>query len=100
MRRRLLVWGYGAWLWRAALFLGIALAVYHLFFKVLGIFLMLVELVWFIFMPIVNEWRQWWSRREQAPGPRVLLSGLVLLALRSEERRVGKGSVCTCRFWG
>ena len=45
MRRRLLVWGYGAWIWRAALFFGIALTVYHLFFKVLGIFLMLVELV-------------------------------------------------------
>ncbi|HZX16040.1 MAG TPA: biotin/lipoyl-binding protein [Pseudomonas sp.] len=81
MRRRLLVWGYGAWLWRAALFLGIALAVYHLFFKVLGIFLMVVELVWFIFMPIATEWRQWWSHREQAHGPRVLLTGLGLLAL-------------------
>ena len=79
MRRRLLVWGYGAWLWRAVLFFGIALAVYHLFFKVLGIFLMLVELVWFIFMPIVNEGRQWWSRREHAHVPRVLLTGLLLL---------------------
>jgi putative peptide zinc metalloprotease protein len=81
MQRRLLVWGYGAWLWRAALFFGIALAVYHLFFKVLGIFLMLVELVWFIFLPILSEWRQWWSRREQAHAPRVLLSGLALLGL-------------------
>ena len=81
MQRRLLIWGYGAWLWRAALFFGIALAVYHLFFKVLGIFLMLVELVWFIFLPIMSEWRQWWTRREQAHAPRVLLSGLVLLGL-------------------
>lgn len=81
MQRRLLIWGYGSWLWRAALFFGIALAVYHLFFKVLGIFLMLVELVWFIFLPIMSEWRQWWGRREQAHGPRVLLSGLVLLGL-------------------
>jgi putative peptide zinc metalloprotease protein len=81
MQRRLLIWGYGSWLWRAALFFGIALAVYHLFFKVLGIFLMLVELVWFIFLPIMSEWRQWWTRREQAHAPRVLLSGLVLLGL-------------------
>lgn len=81
MQRRLLIWGYGAWLWRAALFFGIALAVYHLFFKVLGIFLMLVELVWFIFLPILSEWRQWWTRREQAHAPRVLLSGLALLGL-------------------
>ena len=81
MQWRLLIWGYGSWLWRAALFFGIALAVYHLFFKVLGIFLMLVELVWFIFLPIMSEWRQWWTRREQAHAPRVLLSGLALLGL-------------------
>ena len=81
MQRRLLIWGYGAWLWRAVLFFGIALAVYHLFFKVLGIFLMLVELVWFIFLPILSEWRQWWSRRDQAHAPRVLLSSLTLLGL-------------------
>jgi putative peptide zinc metalloprotease protein len=81
MQRRLLIWGYGSWLWRAALFFGIALAVYHLFFKVLGIFLMLVELVWFIFLPIMSEWRQWWTRREQAYAPRVLLSGMALLGL-------------------
>ncbi|ROL80215.1 peptidase M50 [Pseudomonas chlororaphis] len=80
MQRRLLWWGYGSWLWRAVLFFGIALAVYHLFFKLLGIFLMLVELVWFIFLPIVREWREWWTRREQAHAPRVLLSGLGLLA--------------------
>lgn len=80
MQRRLLWWGYGSWLWRAVLFFGIALAVYHLFFKLLGIFLMLVELVWFIFLPIVREWREWWTHREQAHAPRVLLSGLGLLA--------------------
>ncbi|WP_421549369.1 HlyD family efflux transporter periplasmic adaptor subunit [Pseudomonas sp. QD4] len=81
MQRRLLWWGYGSWLWRAALFFGIALAVYHLFFKLLGIFLMLVELVWFIFLPICKEGYQWWARREQAYTPRVLLTGLGLLAL-------------------
>ncbi|NWE50769.1 site-2 protease family protein, partial [Pseudomonas gingeri] len=81
MQRRLLWWGFLSWLWRAALFFGIALAVYHLFFKLLGIFLMLVELGWFIFLPIFKETREWWSRREQAHTPRVLLSGLGLLAL-------------------
>ncbi|WP_416771236.1 biotin/lipoyl-binding protein [Pseudomonas sp. RHF3.3-3] len=81
MRRRLLGWGFMSWLWRAALFFGIALAVYHLFFKLLGIFLMLVELGWFIFLPIFKETREWWARREQAHTPRVLLSGLGLLGL-------------------
>jgi putative peptide zinc metalloprotease protein len=81
MQRRLLIWGYGSWLWRAVLFFGIALAVYHLFFKLLGIFLMFVELVWFIFLPIVREWREWWTRRDQAHAPRVLLSTLGLAAI-------------------
>ncbi|MCF6754308.1 biotin/lipoyl-binding protein [Pseudomonas stutzeri] len=81
MRRRLLVWGYGAWLWRAALFLGIALAVYHLFFKVLGVFLMVVELVWFIGLPIFKEFRHWWNARKQAHPARVWLTSLGLLAL-------------------
>ncbi len=82
MRRRLLWWGYGAWLWRAALFLGIALAVYHMFFKVLGIFLMLVELLWFIGLPIWREWQEWWSRRGQAhPGKSRLTGAVVLLVL-------------------
>ncbi|MGX5725130.1 HlyD family efflux transporter periplasmic adaptor subunit [Metapseudomonas otitidis] len=85
MRRRLLAWGYGSWIWRAALFFGIALTVYHLFFKVLGIFLMLVELVWFIGLPIWKEFGEWWQRRDQADPRKVLLTGsalgLVLLVL-------------------
>ncbi|WP_110690925.1 efflux RND transporter periplasmic adaptor subunit [Salinicola endophyticus] len=81
MRKRLLIWGYGAWIWRAILFLGIALAVYHLFFKVLGIFLMLVELLWFIGLPIWRELRQWWQRREQADPRKTLLTGLGLGAI-------------------
>lgn len=82
MRRRLLVWGYGAWLWRAVLFFGIALAVYHLFFKVLGIFLMLVELVWFIGLPVWKELQQWWLRRGQAaPGKTLRVAGGLALLL-------------------
>ncbi|MGP0172273.1 HlyD family efflux transporter periplasmic adaptor subunit [Pseudomonas sp. NCHU5208] len=81
MRKRLLIWGYGSWIWRAILFLGIALAVYHLFFKVLGIFLMLVELLWFIGLPIWRELGEWWQRREQANPHKALLTGLGLGAV-------------------
>lgn len=81
MRKRLLLWGYGSWLWRAALFFGIALAVYHLFFKMLGIFLMLVELTWFIGLPIWREMVEWWQRREQAHPRRLFFSGVLLLGL-------------------
>lgn len=81
MRRRLLIWGYGSWLWRAALFLGIALAVYHMFFKLLGIVLMLVELLWFIGLPIWREWQEWWRRRDQAAPGKTLLTAAGLLML-------------------
>ncbi len=81
LRRRLLCWGYASWLWRALLFLGIALAVYHLFFKLLGIALMLLELAWFIGLPIWREMREWWQRRGQAHPPRLLLSASLALAL-------------------
>ncbi|QNH06047.1 biotin/lipoyl-binding protein [Pseudomonas sp. B11D7D] len=81
MTRRLLIWGYGSWIWRAILFLGIALAVYHLFFKVLGIFLMVVELLWFIGLPIWRELGEWWQRREQADSRKVLITSLSLAAV-------------------
>ncbi|WP_043311685.1 HlyD family efflux transporter periplasmic adaptor subunit [Pseudomonas sp. ML96] len=82
MQRKLLLWGYGSWLWRAALFLGIALAVYHMFFKVLGIFLMLVELVWFIGLPVWREMQEWWQLRGHAhPGKSLLTGAALLLAL-------------------
>lgn len=83
LQRRLLLWGYASWLWRAVLFFGIALAVYHLFFKVLGIFLMLVELGWFIVLPVWRELKLWWTYREHARRRRALatLGGGALLLL-------------------
>src|SRR5690606_18782095 len=61
----MLAWAYGAWIWRFLLFMGIALLVYHAFFTVLGIFLMLVEIVWFIGRPLWKEMGEWWQRRER-----------------------------------
>jgi len=63
--RLMLLWAYGTWLYRFFLFLGIALLVYHLFFKLLGIFLMLVELWWFIGKPIAAEFAHWWGERKR-----------------------------------
>jgi len=81
LRRRLLCWSYASWIWRAVLFFGIALAVYHLFFKVLGIFLMMVELVWFIGLPVWREWQHWWKHRDKAQPRKVLLLGGALAGL-------------------
>jgi len=59
--------GFGAALiiYRFFVFLGIALLVYHLFFQPLGLFLMCVELVWFIGIPIWNELKIWWTTRNK-----------------------------------
>ena len=64
LQRKLLVWGYASWIWRFFLFFGIALVVYHFFIKVIGIGLMLVEIVWFIALPIAKEAYAWWSMRK------------------------------------
>ncbi|MCG4454784.1 biotin/lipoyl-binding protein [Pseudomonas sp. MMS21-TM103] len=79
LSRRLLIWGYSAWLWRAALFFAIALIVYHLFFKLLGSFLMLVELAWFIGLPVWREMREWWQRRDQMHTRKQLRNLLALV---------------------
>ncbi|MEI7238836.1 HlyD family efflux transporter periplasmic adaptor subunit [Pectobacterium brasiliense] len=81
MAKRLLLWGYASWVWRFFLFFGIALAVYHYFFKVLGIFLMLVEVGWFIVLPIVQECAQWWHQRKRSQRRAVWRTVLCLLLL-------------------
>ena len=85
-RRTLIVFAFVTWIYRLIVFLGIALMVYFFFFKALGIFLMLVELVWFIARPAwmeVSVWKKRWPevrmrRRQRIYG---VLAGLFLLAL-------------------
>jgi len=60
----LILYAWGTWVYRFLLFMGIALLVYHFFFKVLGVFLMLVEVTWFIALPIYKEMLHWLSNRE------------------------------------
>ncbi|MEO5338399.1 MAG: HlyD family efflux transporter periplasmic adaptor subunit [Magnetospirillum sp. WYHS-4] len=81
-RRILLGYAYAAWIYRFFLFLGIALLVYHYFFKVLGVFLMAVEVVWFIGRPIGREALEWWRRRKALrANPRLLASSGLAVAL-------------------
>lgn len=60
--RLLTAYAWATWLYRFFLFLGIALLVYHFFFKVLGIVLFIVEILWFIVMPIFRELKVWRER--------------------------------------
>ena len=53
------------WLYRFFLFIGIALLVYHLAFKVLGIILFVIEIYWFIALPIIREIKNWWMFKSE-----------------------------------
>lgn len=61
--RGLIAYAFATWIYRLILFLGIALLVYLFFFKVLGIILFAVEIMWFIGLPILREAKEWWNRR-------------------------------------
>jgi putative peptide zinc metalloprotease protein len=79
-RRTLIVYALASWVYRFSLFLGIGLLVYHLTFKLLGIFLLVVELGWFLARPIVMELRVW-HRRVPASGWTLRKAVTALLAL-------------------
>ncbi len=63
-RGALIVFAWLTWLYRLTVFLGVALLVYHIAFKLLGIFLMFVELIWFIARPVWQELVHLWKSRK------------------------------------
>lgn len=77
--------GFALLTYRFFLFSGIALLVYHLFFQPLGFMLMMVELIWFIALPIWSEIKVWnknksrifSSKRSLVPASMVFLGMLV-----------------------
>ena len=64
LRRGLIAYAYATWIYRLVLFVGIALLVYHLFFKLLGILLFAVEMTMFVLRPVWAEMREWRQRRD------------------------------------
>lgn len=76
-RRLLIIFAFASWVYRFAVFMAIAWAVYLFFFKVLGVFLMIVEIAWFIVRPVWSELAVW---KERWPEVRaVRRSGFYLL---------------------
>lgn len=60
-----ILYAIGTWIYRFFLFLGIAVLVYYFAFKVLGIILFIVEILWFILLPVYKELKIWWTKRAQ-----------------------------------
>ncbi|HIJ82940.1 MAG TPA: biotin/lipoyl-binding protein [Magnetococcales bacterium] len=83
MRRFLIFFAMATWIYRLSLFVTIALMVYHFFFKLLGLFLLIFELAWFVVRPIFNELRGWGTiMKGQSWGAMVpRLAGWLLAAM-------------------
>jgi putative peptide zinc metalloprotease protein len=84
--RYLIAFAVFTWVYRLVVFLGIALLVYHFFFKLLGIILLILELAVFIVRPIWAELKLWHARRADVPARRKRLAwmsgaGLLLILL-------------------
>jgi len=83
-RAWLIAFAFATWIYRLMVFVAIALAVYHFFFKALGVFLLAVELGWFVVQPVMGELKVWWQRRADVPRSRrvvwlLLATGVVAL---------------------
>ncbi len=77
----LVLYAWGTWIYRLVLFTGIALVVYHYFFKVLGVVLFGVEILYFIGRPIMRELKFWLQQRHWLLAtPRTILSAGVAAA--------------------
>ena len=63
MRRLIVAHAWATWIYRFFLFVGIAVLVYAFFVKVIGILLFVVEIVFFILMPVGREIARWWEKR-------------------------------------
>ncbi|MGH8652719.1 MAG: biotin/lipoyl-binding protein [Gammaproteobacteria bacterium] len=83
LQTKLIVYAWATWIYRFFLFIGIALLVYHFFFKALGLVLFAVEIMWFIVLPILRELIFWWSMRSTALKTRrfVVTATLVCILL-------------------
>lgn len=63
LRRGMIIYAWLTWVYRLFLFIGIAVLVYYLFFKLLGIILFVVEMGVFVARPIWSEFKVWHSLR-------------------------------------
>ncbi len=84
-RTRLLVlYAYATWAYRLVVFIGIALLVYYLTFKLLGLALFVIEIAFFIALPIWREIKEWHRMRARIFAQRrtyVTLAALIMFVV-------------------
>lgn len=82
LRAGLVALAFFIWVYRLVVFIGIAIFVYHFFFKALGILLFVVEILWFVLIPILTEMKVWYSKRKAIlASPRSRWTAAILLLL-------------------
>ncbi len=74
----LIIYAVSVFIYRQFVFIAIALTVYHMFFKVLGVILFGIEILWFILLPVLREFKEWWRVKDNILATR---RGRVTLAL-------------------
>ena len=77
----LILFAWAVWLYRLVLFLGIAALVYHFFIKAVGILLFIVEISWFVALPVWREVKTWRSLPHGRRSKRSVLLFLLLASL-------------------
>ncbi len=87
-QRALILFAIAVWLYRLIVFLGIAALVYHFTIKLVGIVLFVIEIHYFIAMPIIRELRTWKdflplanANPDSLAHRNRLIAGLAVLAL-------------------
>ncbi|MBN3262206.1 HlyD family efflux transporter periplasmic adaptor subunit [Pectobacterium brasiliense] len=81
LQRTLVGYAFAVWIYRFFLFTGIAILVYHMTFKLLGMLLFAIEIGYFVVMPVVNEVREWSKRRKDYRMNRNMTTTLIVSAV-------------------
>ncbi len=78
-RTGMITYAWATWLYRLIIWTGLSLLVYYFFFKLLGLTLFIVEIAWFIVLPIARELMAWWQMRKAVAKTRRTAITLALL---------------------
>ncbi len=94
LRRGLIIYAWMTWAYRLMLFIGIALLVYYMFFKLLGVILFFVEMAVFVARPFWMEFKEWYARKDAIFATRRgrlwpwILGGLFILGCLPLDRHI------------
>jgi putative peptide zinc metalloprotease protein len=81
IQKNMLIFAYSVWVYRFLLYIGIAALVYYFFFKVLGLILFAVEVIYFIVRPFYNEFKEWYQFRSEIRWNKTTLRTSVILMI-------------------